>query len=79
VQQSGGLPLGVCDNERRGGKGLLCLEGLLLSKAMEQGFKAMKISLQSVSNSKTDVTVNLSSFAELSLWKQQKKLSKRCG
>jgi len=60
-----GLLLGVCTDERREGNGPAGLEGLFSSRQWNKAKKQQRMSLKSVCNSETDVTVNLSTFAEL--------------
>ena len=59
------LSLGVCDDEGGWLAGCCCSGRSVAVRATEQGKRRRKTSLQSVSNSETDVTVNLTSFEEL--------------
>jgi len=59
------LSLGVCDDEGGWLAGCCCSGRSVAVRATEQGKRRRKTSLQSVSNSETDVTVNLTSFVEL--------------
>jgi len=59
------LSLGVCDDEGGWLAGCCCSGRSVAVRATEQGKRRQKTSLQSVSNSETDVTVNLTSFEEL--------------